>query len=215
MSKLSDIRREFSGNRLEEANMPKEPLDFFKTWLDAALGAGISDANAFVLSSVNEQNQPQARILLLKEYSEAGFIFYTNFNSDKGQELAHNPKASMLFFWKDLFRQVKINGQVEKVSQQQAEEYFATRPRDSKIGALASKQSSKISGEELQANFAKLDEQYKGEDNIPKPENWGGYLLKPTYFEFWQGQASRFHDRICYEKPQPTATDWQIYRRAP
>lgn len=218
MTKLADIRREFFGAKLDEQIVPKAPVEFFQTWLDQAFQAEISDANAFVLASVDSSDQPQTRVLLLKDFSAEGFVFYTNFNSDKGKQLQANPKASILFFWQELARQVKINGIVEKISNTQAEAYFATRPRDSKIGALASNQSQVIGKDELQANFANLEKNYSQVDEIPKPEHWGGYILKPNYFEFWQGQASRFHDRICYKKIAPDQvekTNWEIFRRAP
>lgn len=215
MSKLADIRREFSGIKLDEAKMPKAPLEFFETWLNNALDSATIDANAFVLASVDEFNQPQLRVLLLKEFSEAGFVFYTNFASAKGKDLHLNPKASMLFFWQDLARQVKINGLVEKLPDERAQKYFATRPRTSKIGALASNQSSRVTREELEASFAAIEAKYAGVDTILKPNDWGGYLLKPNYFEFWQGQQNRFHDRICYKKSQSSQEVWEIFRLAP
>lgn len=214
MSSLSELRREFSGDKLNEESVGKSPVAFFNFWLEESLSK-LTDANSFVLSTVDKVGQPQSRVLLLKDFSEEGFVFYTNYGSDKGKDLSNNPRASMLFFWQDLFRQVKINGYVEKISQAESEQYFATRPRSSKLGALASNQSARVEAQQLQASFIEVENAYAGKDEIPKPEEWGGYILKPNYFEFWQGQASRFHDRICFEKSKSNKGVWQIFRLAP
>ncbi len=169
------------------------------------------EPNAMVLATSDENNQPSARVVLLKDYKEGKFIFYTNYESKKAHDLSINPKASLLFFWRELGRQIRITGTVSKISREESEEYFVTRPYESQIGAWASKQSSVISDRTfLEKKFEKMKERYPGE--VPLPPFWGGYKLLPDKFEFWQGRGSRLHDRISYIKNDKK---WDIIRLSP
>jgi pyridoxamine 5'-phosphate oxidase len=183
----------------------------FARWWDEAVHSEIGEVNAMTLATVTAEGHPQARTVLLKDYSEQGFVFFTNYNSHKGGEMAANPHAALLFFWKELERQVRIGGTVEKTSPAESDEYFNSRPAGSRIGAWASPQSSVISSRTVLETYVS---EYTSEfgNNIPRPPHWGGYRVVPQTIEFWQGRSSRLHDRILYTK---TAGGWALSRLAP
>ncbi|GAB3202052.1 pyridoxamine 5'-phosphate oxidase [Pontibacter aydingkolensis] len=210
---IADIRTNYSKQALSEASVAPNPIVQFHTWLDEAINAEVNEPTAFVLSTVNAAGEPSARVVLLKEINDQGFTFFTNYNSRKGQELKQNPFASFTFFWPALERQVRIEGRVSQVTAEVSDAYFRSRPKGSQIGAWASPQSKVVSSrEELQQADQKYTEQFADADTIPRPDHWGGYLLKPTHVEFWQGRPNRLHDRVVYEFVN---NNWQINRLAP
>jgi len=206
MYDLSDYRKNYSGKTIKAT---KNPLLLFEKWFKEAEKSEYNEVNAFVLSTVNEKMQPQSRIVLLKNFSEKGFIFYTNYFSKKGREISHNSNVSLLFYWSVLQRQVRINGTATKLTPQESDEYFYSRPLENQISAIISKQSQVLESRKvLVQNFRQA---LKGA--IPKrPENWGGYIVSPTYYEFWQGMPSRLHDRLVYEKQ---INSWKYYKLYP
>jgi pyridoxamine 5'-phosphate oxidase len=209
---IADIRRDYMKATLSEDKVEKDPYAQFGIWWDEALRAEIDEVNAMTLSTVSEGSRPSARIVLLKGYDATGFVFYTNYQSRKGQDLALYPYASLLFFWKELERQVRIDGPCEKVTGAESDEYFLSRPEGSRIGAWASPQSQVISSRDvLDQQIIALENQFQGM-SIPRPPHWGGYRVKPEQVEFWQGRPSRLHDRILYTR---TVSGWQINRLAP
>ncbi len=176
----------------------KSPFEFFAVWMDEAANCGMIEPFAMTIATTGVNNRPSARQVLLKEYGEAGFVFYTNFNSRKAEELTDNPFASAVMWWDRLYRQVRIEGQVQKVTDDISDEYFATRPRGSQISASVSPQSEVIdSFESLKSDVAQLESKLQGKP-VPRPPHWGGYRLMPDYFEFWQGRKDRLHQRLCY-----------------
>ncbi len=208
---LADLRRDFSSEELSESSVAADPLEQFGAWMKEALTAAMLDANAMTLSTVGADGRPSARVVLLKGFGPEGFTFFTNYESRKGRELAANPNAFMHFFWPELERQVSIAGTVEKISREESESYFVTRPLESRIGAWASNQSTILeSRKELENRVRKYIEKFHGD--VPLPPHWGGFRLTPESFEFWQGRASRLHDRICYERHNGI---WEIVRRSP
>ncbi len=209
---ISDIRKDYKLKSLLEKDVKSNPIDQFSEWWNEAVNSQIEEVNAITLATATTEGVPSARIVLLKGFTYEGFKFYTNYESHKGKELAINPHAALVFFWKELERQVRIEGTVEKLSEEDSEAYFNTRPAASRIGAWASPQSEPISGRSiLEENVLKYKAQF-GEENIPKPPHWGGYIVKPSVIEFWQGRRSRLHDRIQYTKHN---FDWHIQRIAP
>jgi pyridoxamine 5'-phosphate oxidase len=212
MTKIADIRKEYKLEELDIKDVHTNPIEQFKFWFDEALKAQVIEPNAMFLATVSPSGQPTGRIVLLKGIEEGGFVFYTNYNSRKGGEIAHNQLVSLTFFWADLERQVRIEGKALKVSEETSTNYFISRPRDSQIGAWASPQSQQVAGKET---LVELFEKYKtefAENPIAKPPHWGGYVVIPHYLEFWQGRPSRMHDRICYTLEN---NDWSIKRIAP
>lgn len=209
---LNDLRVNYNKFELNEADLSNNPFDLFKDWFDTARQTKeILEPNAMTLATVNEHYQPSARIVLLKEFNSEGFIFFTNYKSKKGKELIQNPNASILFFWESLYRQIRIEGVVSKITREETELYFNSRPYESRIGAMASEQSSKLSSREiLEKKYLELQE--VNPENPSCPENWGGFILKPKYFEFWQGRQSRLHDRVVYELNNK---NWEIGRLYP
>ena len=195
---ISSIRRDYQMASLEEATSAAAPMDQFEHWWEDAIASNIDEVNAFVLSTVKAGGVPNARVVLLKGYTPEGFIFFTNYQSAKGQDIESHPIAAMNFFWKELERQVRITGKIEKISKAESEEYFHSRPVGSQVGAWSSPQSRIIPDREfLEDLVAENTEKYK-EGIIPLPPDWGGYIIKPTEMEFWQGRSSRLHDRIQY-----------------
>lgn len=206
-------RNEFSGNQLLEKDVMKDPFEQFAVWLDAAFRAGNRLANAMVLSTVDASGWPSSRMMLLRDFSRKGFTFFTNYESNKASDLVGNPKASLLFFWGDFGRQVRIAGEVQKLPEKESDSYFASRPFESRVGAWASAQSRVVSDRtELDERYRQLLKQYQ-ESQVPRPAYWGGYVLRPEKFEFWQGRANRLHDRILYQKDPKKG--WFIVRLMP
>jgi pyridoxamine 5'-phosphate oxidase len=209
---ISAIRNDYKLKELDEKNVELNPFSQFKVWFDEMLNSKLKEPTAFVLATSTPDGKPSARALLLKAFNENGFIFYTNYESRKGKELEANPYASMLFYWSELERQIRIEGKIEKVSQKTSEEYFITRPYKSRLGAWASHQSSVIGGRsEIIKKFFEYLIKFHSK-NIPLPPFWGGYILFPDNFEFWQGRANRLHDRIRYRKENSI---WIIERLSP
>jgi pyridoxamine 5'-phosphate oxidase len=212
MSSIADIRKDYKLQTLSEADVAPNPVDQFTRWWQDALNSAIDEINAFTLATATTEGKPSSRILLLKGYDENGFVFFTNYTSNKGNQLAHNPQVAMVFFWKELERQVRIEGVAEKVSNEESDAYFLSRPEGSRIGAWASPQSKVIENREvIEANVAKYVKMFS--EAIPRPQHWGGYRIKPSMMEFWQGRESRLHDRIQYCLEKDNA--WKIERLAP
>lgn len=208
---IADIRKDYKLQSLNETDVAANPIEQFTKWWTEAVNSNIDEVNAMTLATVNKDGQPSARIVLLKGYDENGFIFFTNYLSDKAKELAQNTNAALVFFWKELERQVRIEGTVEKVSPEESDAYFASRPTGSKIGAWASHQSAVIEYRQvIEQNVTRYTEIF-GAD-VPRPDHWGGYIVKPTLMEFWQGRSSRLHDRIQYRNEQDK---WLMERLAP
>lgn len=208
---ISDIRQDYQREQLHESTLLADPLQQFQLWLQQAIDFPIAEPTAMCLSTVSREGQPSARILLLKNI-DAGLVFFTNYLSRKGKELADNPKACATFFWQPLERQVRIEGMVHKISPAQSQGYFNTRPLLSRLGAIASPQSQPVASRaELEKLLQQITQRYQ-DQNPPCPENWGGYCLVPHYWEFWQGGSSRLHDRIVY---QQVSSVWQKQRLAP
>ncbi|MCF6767852.1 pyridoxamine 5'-phosphate oxidase [Thiotrichales bacterium 19S11-10] len=216
MANLNDWRINYPNRAFFQTKLGTCPFDAFAQWLNQAKKTKITEPNAFSLSTVDENNRPDSRMLLLKDFNHTGFIFYTNYNSQKSLQLEQNPSASMLFWWPDLHQQIRIRGPVIKVSSDISDTYFATRDKESQISAWASKQSQVIKNyNELMESFQKAQDQFKSEKNIPRPAHWGGYSLQPLLIEFWQGRHSRLHERICFQRDDFKSTDWQINHLAP
>lgn len=204
---------EYNKGILLEADVLQNPMEQFRFWFEEAFSVDPNYSNAMVLSSVDRNNRPSARVVLLKESNDIGFVFYTNYQSRKGEDLSNNPNVSLTFFWQGLERQVRIEGVIEKTSSKDSEEYFASRPFESQVGAWASNQSEVVNGREiLDARFEEMKEMFS-ESVVPKPENWGGYLVKPDSIEFWQGRPNRMNDRLLYRKNEDLS--WKIERLAP
>ena len=213
-SQLADLRKTYAQRSLSEADVLPDAIRQFRAWLDEALAAKLEEPTALTLSTVSAVGQPSSRVVLLKGLpDDAGFLFYTNYNSRKGQELSAQPLAALNFFWPGLERQVRVEGLVKKAPAELSTEYFQSRPRSSQIGAWASPQSQVIgSREELEARETEVAAKFENQDPLPRPPNWGGFILRPTLVEFWQGRPSRLHDRIVYELQHGA---WQRRRLAP
>ncbi len=204
---------DYTRGALDEAGAAPNPFRQFDAWFTDAQAADIPDPNAMTVATATADGQPSARIVLLRGYDERGFVFYTNYESRKGQELAGNPVAALVFFWPALERQIRITGAVAQASRDETDRYFRGRPRGSRLGAWASPQSAAIvSRAEIEDRLRDLEQQYPGDD-IPTPPHWGGYRVAPDAFEFWQGRPSRLHDRLRYTR-QPDGS-WRIDRLAP
>ena len=190
-----------------------DPIHQFQHWFDQVLASALIEPNAMTLATVNQNGHPSARIVLLKEFSEKGFVFFTNYASHKGDQMTANPNVALVFGWLELFRQVRIEGVVSKISKDESEQYFKSRPKGSQIGAWASPQSKTIvSREEIEENERMITEKYASQDTLPLPPHWGGYIVDPSCIEFWQGRPNRLHDRILYTKKDNT---WNLSRLAP
>ncbi|MBL8177034.1 MAG: pyridoxamine 5'-phosphate oxidase [Bryobacterales bacterium] len=208
---FAEIRREYEGTPLGPDSVHPDPVVQFRRWFDEALDAGIGQANAMALATASADGAPSARMVLLKGFDEHGFVFFTNYGSRKGRELEENPRAELVFYWEELHRQVRIYGQVERVSALESEEYFQTRPYEARVGAAVSRQSEELgSREELEA--AIRDRRRKNPAGVERPPHWGGYRVRPVRLEFWQGRESRLHDRVeyCWE-----GCGWRIVRLFP
>lgn len=211
MKSIADLRKEYSLERLDESDVSRSPFEQFGRWFDEAVKSELREPNAMTLATASTDGRPSARIVLLKSFDAAGFTFFTNYDSAKGKALAANHNAALLFFWVELERQVRIEGTVTRVSAQESDEYYATRPVGSRLGAWASAQSAVIkSRTELEAQVEAFTKRFG--DNPPRPPHWGGYRLAPSLFEFWQGRESRLHDRLQYVL---AGQDWKIQRLSP
>lgn len=213
MSAIADIRKDYKLKSFTEEDALPDAITQFTNWWNDALASEIDEVNAFTLATATKDGMPSARIVLLKGYDSNGFVFFTNYESNKGKALAVNPKACMVFFWKELERQVRIEGSIAKVSSAESDEYFFSRPVGSQVGAWASPQSAVINNRNvIEENVKKMEEKFDS-TSITRPPHWGGYRLKPSLIEFWQGRPSRLHDRLQYTLQKNG--DWKIERLAP
>jgi pyridoxamine 5'-phosphate oxidase len=209
---IADIRMDYMLAALDEETAGTDPIAFFSKWFKEAESARITEINAMTLATADAQNRPHARIVLLKGLDDRGFVFFTNYDSAKGRHIAENPNVSLLFFWKELERQVRIDGRIEKVPAEESDIYFHSRPEGSRLGAWASPQSREIPHRNiLELNYAKYEAEFSG-ISIPRPEHWGGYIVIPERIEFWQGRSSRMHDRILFKRH---GAAWNRSRLAP
>ena len=210
---LSELREEYVFEGLDENTIEKDPFKLFDIWFKDAVDKNVHEPNAMTIATADKDGKPSARMVLLKDVSKNGFVFYTNYESRKGKEIASNPNAAILFWWDILARQIRIEGKIEKISEDESEEYFNSRPVGSKIGAIVSDQSRTIpSYKKLEEKYNLLSNEYK-DGNIPKPGNWGGYRVTPDQMEFWQGRQNRLHDRILFRKS--SKSNWTIERLSP
>lgn len=210
---IASLRRNYAHQSLSESDVLHDPIAQFAVWFEEALNSQLIEPNAMTLATADHSGQPAARTVLLKGFDKRGFVFYTNYESRKGRDLAENPQAALLFTWLELERQIRIEGKVEKVTREESLTYFQSRPKGSQIGAWASPQSRVIEGRAiLEMRVAELNLEYDHLEALPLPPHWGGYRLKPDHIEFWQGRESRLHDRICYTQ---AGEGWKIERLAP
>jgi len=214
MKDLSNYRRSYEKSRLVEQNLPEEPMALFKTWFIEAEGFDTgAEVNAMTVSTIGLDGFPKSRVVLLKHFSEEGFTFFTNYNSEKGKAIAANPNVCLSFFWYELERQVIIKGRAEKTTEDISEAYFQSRPEGSRLGAVVSPQSEVIpSRESIEENLRDLEKEYS-DKQILRPAHWGGYIVKPVEVEFWQGRPNRLHDRIRYKLLDNSS--WKMERLAP
>jgi pyridoxamine 5'-phosphate oxidase len=212
-AEIANLRKDYSSESLLETDVSADPIDQFDKWWKQAVNSQIHEVNAMTLATASVDGMPSARIVLLKGFSSEGFVFFTNYKSYKGMQLEENPKACLVFFWKELERQVRITGLVKKADEKQSDEYFLSRPVASQVGAWSSPQSQVIENRNwLDERYLKFTEEFKGKQ-LHRPSHWGGYLVQPVIIEFWQGRPSRLHDRIQYSL-QENGT-WKIERLAP
>jgi len=210
--RLAAAREDYTRGGLTEDDLAPDPMAMFERWYDEVSAAGLPEPNAMVVSTVGEGEAPSSRMVLLKGSDERGFVFYTNTASRKGRELGHNPRTALLFPWYPLERQVRVDGIATPLPEEDVARYFAARPRGSQLGAHASHQSREVaSREELEAAYAELEARFEGQD-VPVPEEWGGYVVRPESVEFWQGRPGRMHDRIVYRR---AGASWTTVRLAP
>lgn len=208
-----DLRVDYQVDELVEHKAPADPFTLFTEWFKAARASSNPEPNAMILATTTPDGGPAARVVLLKQATAEGFVFYSNYQSRKGQELAHNPRAAAVFNWLELQRQVRIEGTVERVADSTSTAYFHSRPKKSQIGAWVSPQSQEISGRDFLEDRQKaIEAEYAEAEELPRPPHWGGYRIKPVLIEFWQGRSSRLHDRLAYRK---TEDGWQRVRLAP
>ena len=213
MTTLADIRRDYASRALDENDAHPDPIQQFTTWFDEALKSQLLDVNAMTLATASAKGEPSARTVLLKGADESGFVFYTNYDSAKGRDLAENPRASLLLFWRELERQVRINGSVTKTTQAESDSYFHSRPIESQISAAISDQSRPVADRsELERRYADFAAKHK-DSLVPLPAGWGGYRVRPDAIEFWQGRKSRLHDRLLYTLQADGS--WRRSRLAP
>jgi pyridoxamine 5'-phosphate oxidase len=213
MDSLAELRKEYSKLTLDLTNIKKNPITQFSIWFEEAFDAKVTEPNAMHLSTVSADGRPSGRIVLLKGIENEKFVFYTNYQSNKGKDLESNSACSLTFFWPELERQVRISGIAARTDQESSEKYFRSRPRASQIGAWASPQDSIIANREiLEKRVKEIEKRFEGIDKLPKPNQWGGFTVDPLEIEFWQGRPSRLHDRILFTKIE---NRWEIHRLAP
>ena len=209
---IAAMRQDYTIGELLESSASPEPWELFSSWFEIARNTKILEPNAMILSTVTQDGQPTSRVVLLKDFDQSGLVFFTNYLSQKGEQLAYNPRASILFWWEPLERQIRIEGEVVKIDEEESDMYFKSRPYGSRLGAWVSEQSQKIVDrtvlEKRQIEFEKKF----AEGNVPRPDHWGGYRLAPNKFEFWQGRSNRLHDRLLYQMQQEA---WTRARLAP
>jgi len=211
---LAGLRREYETQGLRRAELHHDPIEQFATWFSTALNSALPDANAISLATATPGGKPSVRVVLLKGFDQRGFVFFTNYESDKGRELASNPQAAFVVYWVQLERQIRVAGRVEKTSRKESETYFHARPRGSQLGAWVSRQSEVIDARRiLDARLAEMTERFAGSNEIELPPHWGGYRIVPETMEFWQGRANRLHDRFRYTRQNDAP--WLIERLAP
>jgi pyridoxamine 5'-phosphate oxidase len=210
---MSPIDKQKAGTALDENTVDRDPIKLFRNWFDAAIASGSRLPESMTLATATKDARPSARVVLLKQVDEAGFVFYTNYRSAKAKELDENPQAALVFYWVGLDRQVRVEGSIERVSAAESDEYFKTRPRESQLGALASPQSEVIESREvLEKSLRELEEEYRDRE-VERPSHWGGYRLRPVHIEFWENRPGRLHDRIAYDLQGDGS--WSIARLAP
>jgi len=213
LKSITDLRKDYSKFTLDGSTVNEDPIVQFNLWLEDALTSQVPEPNALTLSTVSEDGRPSGRIVLLKGLEQGKFIFYTNYQSQKGKELEKNPACGLTFFWPELERQVRIEGMASRTDIYSSEKYFQSRPRESQVGAWASPQSSMIVNRDiLEERVKKIEEKYKGFEKLPKPKQWGGFAVEPLKIEFWQGRPNRLHDRILFTRMDGA---WKIHRLAP
>ncbi len=210
---MNEVPHPYNLDSIDENTVDRNPIVLFRAWLYDAKAAGIPLSEAMTLATSTNQGKPSARLVLLKQVDDRGFVFFTNYNSQKARELDANPQAALVFYWPQLERQVRVEGRVERTSSAESDAYFKTRPRESQIGAIASPQSEVVASREvLEERVRELERHYEGRE-VDRPEDWGGYSLRPDRIEFWKGRPGRLHDRILYERQGDQ--DWTISRLAP
>lgn len=212
---IAGLRQEYQLNNLQESDCPNTPIELFARWFSAACRANVREPNGMGLSTVDQYGKPRSRVVLMKDFSVNGFVFFSNYLSHKGEELDRSPHAALLFWWGQLERQVRIEGSVHKIEEYESDRYFATRPRLAQVAAAASPQSKVVADREaLEELFHNTNTQHEGKE-LHRPANWGGYRVVPHYFEFWQGRDNRLHDRIAYRRLESDHTKWEVERLAP
>jgi pyridoxamine 5'-phosphate oxidase len=213
MQNLADLRKDYTKASLDISSVASHPIEQFNKWFQEAMQAEVPEPNAMVLATVNSDGNPTSRVMLLKGIEENKFLFFTNYQSDKGKSLEQNPACALTFFWPQLERQVRIEGIASRIDETRSETYFQSRPRLSQIGAWSSPQSAIIPTREiLEERFKQIEQKFSGQQVLPKPKQWGGFEVDPLKIEFWQGRASRLHDRIQFTKIDG---EWKIYRLSP
>lgn len=211
---IAQLRLQYTQGCLDETSVDRDPLRQFRSWLEQALSAGLREPNAMTLATATPDGIPSARIVLLRGFDERGFVFYTNYSSRKGSELAANPRAALVFYWAELERQVRIEGSIERVTAEESDAYFRTRPRGHQLGAWVSEQSRVIAGrDELERELSEIEIRFSGQE-VPRPLHWGGYRVLPSVIEFWQGRPNRLHDRLRYRR-LAESDGWALERLAP
>ncbi len=209
---VAALRREYTAHGLRRADLNPDPIRQFALWFTAAIEAGIGEVNAMTLATVSPEDRPTARVVLLKGYSHDGFVFYTNYGSEKGRHLDENPHAALVLHWRELERQIRIEGVAKKISREESTRYFHSRPSGSQLGAWVSHQSEVIDGRRiLEAQLVEMEERFAGK-TVPLPPNWGGFVVQPERMEFWQGRPNRLHDRFRYTRE---GDGWGLERLAP
>lgn len=209
---IADLRQEYAKHELDRDHVRADPVEQFETWFDEALEAEVEEPNAMTLATTDELGRPAARIVLLKGVEERGFVFYSNYESQKGRQISSNPHAALVFWWEPLERQVRIEGEVEKLPEEESTDYFDSRPHGSQLGAWASPQSRVIDSREVLEKRLELVSGEYSEGEVPRPPHWGGYVVKPRTVEFWQGRPNRLHDRLRYRRDD---NGWTLERLAP